>query len=406
MSHRKPTKLVNIGGDKNDTHYRYKRETLHVRQESATVIVNAYAKTQITNLNVVADQIGRPLKYLIKYFQTALGTQTQYDSVNHLFKLNGLYTTEELEAIVESFIEKFVLCKACGNPETTIKVVGKGSKASVKLKCAACGKSTEVDPTEKITNFITKNPPKTNKMATAATKTEDEPEKTHFSMTDENWNPELDTSPEAVAKRREAERALGFGVQEADDSATAKKAKPSHPVDLLRFFVENHEDASTDVAYKAVAKVRKHFDLTRNETVCLIFEAVFRDESFFKELPKWADLFAKVIKSKKQQIVFLRNLRRLIRTHPKMANQLASIFEKLYDTELIEEDAFLEWNKNESAKEDDLSKQLVGSARPFIEWLERPDEEDEEQSSGAKKTAADSDDDSDSDDSDDSDESD
>lgn len=59
--------LVNIGGNKNDKFYRYRRELLQVRQENVSVIVNAYAKTQVTNLHTVADQIGRPLDCM--YFQ-------------------------------------------------------------------------------------------------------------------------------------------------------------------------------------------------------------------------------------------------------------------------------------------------------------------------------------------------
>ena len=101
------------------------------------------------------------------------------------------------------------------------------------------------------------------------------------------------------------------------------------------------------------------------------------------------------MKNRKQQIVFLRNVRKMIRTHPSLIPSISSIFDKLYDADLIEEETFLVWNKNESEKEDELSESLVEKAKPFIDWLQK--EED-----GSNKS--DDDEDSDEDDDDDSDE--
>lgn len=56
------------------------------------------------------------------------------------------------------FIAKYILCQQCNLPEATIFTEGK--PVLLKQKCRACGKSSKLDQTHKVANYIVKNPPK------------------------------------------------------------------------------------------------------------------------------------------------------------------------------------------------------------------------------------------------------
>ena len=55
-----------------------------------------------------------------KYFGCELGAQTQIDLKNERYIVNGSHDAEKLQDILDGFIEKFVLCPDCDNPETDL----------------------------------------------------------------------------------------------------------------------------------------------------------------------------------------------------------------------------------------------------------------------------------------------
>ena len=69
-------------------------------------------------------------------FQICLGTRIAC-SVDR-FTINGIHKVETLQEILYDFINNYVLCRQCFNPETTIA----NSKSIAKvyeMKCKACG---------------------------------------------------------------------------------------------------------------------------------------------------------------------------------------------------------------------------------------------------------------------------
>lgn len=55
-----------------------------------------------------------------KFFGCELGAQTQIDLKNERYIVNGAHDGEKLQDILDDFIQKFVLCPACENPETNL----------------------------------------------------------------------------------------------------------------------------------------------------------------------------------------------------------------------------------------------------------------------------------------------
>ena len=117
-------------------------------------------KTVLPNMSDVARALSRPPTYPTKFFGCELGAQTSFDEKNDRYIVNGAHDATKLRELLDVFIDKFVLCKSCKNPETDLIIT---KTEEIIRDCKACGERTGVDMRHKLTTFILKNPPKTNK---------------------------------------------------------------------------------------------------------------------------------------------------------------------------------------------------------------------------------------------------
>jgi translation initiation factor 5 len=79
---------------------------------------------------------------------------------NDRYIVNGAHQSDRLRELLDAFIEKFVLCPSCKNPETEIIISGKSGHETMTRDCKACGAQTNLDMRHKLIAFILKNPPK------------------------------------------------------------------------------------------------------------------------------------------------------------------------------------------------------------------------------------------------------
>lgn len=147
--------LVNIRRDVSDSFYRYKMERLQTKIEGKGNGI----KTVVVNLPSVAASLARPGSYVIKYFGFELGAQTTMDPKDDRWIINGAHDAAKLQDHLDGFINKFVLCKKCKNPETDVVI----KDERILLDCKACGQRTDVDIRHKLSGFILKNQPKKGK---------------------------------------------------------------------------------------------------------------------------------------------------------------------------------------------------------------------------------------------------
>jgi translation initiation factor 5 len=77
--------------------------------------------------------------------------------------VNGEHQVDRLRDLLDVFIDKFVLCASCKNPETELVITGKGRNEDIHRDCKACGAHTGIDMRHRLTTFILKNPPKKDK---------------------------------------------------------------------------------------------------------------------------------------------------------------------------------------------------------------------------------------------------
>lgn len=144
--------LVNVRRDVTDSFYRYKMERLQTKIEGKGNGI----KTVVVNLSSVAQSLARPGSYLIKYFGFELGAQTNIDPPDDRWIINGAHDSAKLQDYLDGFINKFVLCKKCKNPETDVQI----KDERITLDCKACGQRTDVDLRLKLSGFILKTAPK------------------------------------------------------------------------------------------------------------------------------------------------------------------------------------------------------------------------------------------------------
>jgi translation initiation factor 5 len=146
---------INIRSDVKDPFYRYKMEKLQSKIEGKGNGI----KTVIVNLSSVAQSLARPGDYVIKYFGFELGAQTNTNPADDRWIINGAHEATKLQDYLDGFINKFVLCKKCKNPETEVVI----KDGHILLDCKACGQRSEVDLRLKLSSFILKKQDKKGK---------------------------------------------------------------------------------------------------------------------------------------------------------------------------------------------------------------------------------------------------
>jgi translation initiation factor 5 len=92
-----------------------------------------------------------------KYFGCVLGAQVNCDLKNERYIVNGAHDATKLQDLLDGFIQKYVLCLSCENPETVLGVSQK--KGVISTSCKACGYSGILSGNEKLATYILKYPP-------------------------------------------------------------------------------------------------------------------------------------------------------------------------------------------------------------------------------------------------------
>ena len=130
--------FVNVRRDVDDKFYRYRMPLLQTKIEGRGNGI----KTVVANMSDVARALSRPPTYPTKFFGCELGAQTTFDEKGDRYIVNGAHQPDQLRKLLDDFIDKFVLCGNCKNPETDLKIT---KEAMILRDCKACGARSDVD---------------------------------------------------------------------------------------------------------------------------------------------------------------------------------------------------------------------------------------------------------------------
>jgi translation initiation factor 5 len=285
-------------------------------------------KTVIPNMSDVARALSRPPTYTTKFFGCELGAQTSFDEKNDRYIVNGAHQADRLRELLDVFIDKFVLCKSCKNPETELVILKVGRAEDIIRDCKACGERTGVDMRHKLTTFILKNPPVKSKKSkkkpgeetaspanngggeegdgdegennaesddelTRRIKAEAAELNQDTTLAKEDWS--ADTSPEAVKARvkalesKLASTALGGGDDESsDDDVNSPYAQ------LGRWIEENRKTDDAKAFAIQIYKKAEDFGIEKkHRTVLVLVQALFT-ANVVMEIPQYSALLVKV----------------------------------------------------------------------------------------------------------------
>ncbi|KAJ3417582.1 hypothetical protein HDV05_000039 [Chytridiales sp. JEL 0842] len=392
--------VINIRSDIKDKFYRYKMPKLLSKIEGKGNGI----KTVIPNMTDIAKSLSRPPMYPTKFFGCELGAQVQCDAVNDRYIVNGAHDAEKLQNLLDGFINKFVLCPSCKNPETDLIIT---KDENITRDCKACGANMPVDLRHKLCTFIIKNPPVTKKSKSSkksskkdkaagnlptpeTASNESDPEDEGIigahgidvnsfpdahDTADDDWAE--DTSAEAVAARM-ADLATGAvkKLTEGDDEENGVEDS----LEAFADFVTTHSGDDKDIIEKAESLS------LRDDKVCVVLAQIIFSVDILKEnqVKKRAPLLRKFLKNEKCQKGLLGGLERFLGLEPNKSTMLAKtplVLKAFYDEDLLDEEVVLAWGDKVSKKFVDkkTAAEIREKAGPFLNWLKEADEESEEE---------------------------
>lgn len=424
---------LNIRRDVADPFYRYKMERLQAKVEGKGNGI----KTVVVNLSNVAHQLARPPNYVIKYFGFELGAQTNVDPKDDRWIINGAHEAGKLQDYLDGFINKFVLCKDCKNPETVVNI----KDGDILLDCKACGKITKADMRHKLASFIMKDAPKKGKKDKSTKKADrkarKEAERNGTAGDDANGNghpspgdsgsdqggddengdaadggsdDELTRKINAEAKELNepdlAEKEVQWSVDMSEEAIKARaKALPD---DLKGALVLENGDDEDDgpnvydelgkwIEQKAadegsVTKV-KDVDIylkakelgieSKHKTPAVLAQTLF-DDNVLKQIAPRASMLKKMITSDRHEKAFLGGIERFVGVDkPNLIPIVSGILVQVYQNDIINEETLKAWGAKASKKYVDLptSRKVRKSAEQFLEWLENAEEDESDDDS-------------------------
>ncbi|AHG00061.1 translation initiation factor IF-2 [Halostagnicola larsenii XH-48] len=91
------------------------------------------AFTRFTNLGDIADVLSRETEHLHRFVQRELGTSGKL--AEGRARYNGTFSQQDFDAVVDAYVEEYVLCSECGLPDTRLV----REDRTPMLRCDACG---------------------------------------------------------------------------------------------------------------------------------------------------------------------------------------------------------------------------------------------------------------------------
>merc|ERR1719336_3234006 len=155
------------------------------------------------------------------FFGYELGAQTSYTNKKgegERAVINGHHDTPIFQRLVDDFIEKYVLCMACRLPEIDMMVNKKGL---VVATCRACGWHGKLDNCHKLANYISKNPPSSDKTS----KKDKKDKKDKKEQNDKKLKKDKGDHQEVKDDTKETETDSGSDEKESDKKGFDNKSR-------------------------------------------------------------------------------------------------------------------------------------------------------------------------------------
>ncbi|ODM99486.1 Eukaryotic translation initiation factor 5 [Orchesella cincta] len=390
---------LNVNRSVSDMFYRYKMPKLLAKVEGKGNGI----KTVIVNMVDVAKALGRPPTYPTKYFGCELGAQTQFDFKDERFIVNGSHEASKLQDLLDGFIQKFVLCPECSNPETVLSVQAK--KGILSQKCKACGYSGVIKGGHRLIQYIIKNPPEINPAAQGSSLTERKERKRNKKQNGENGSPRPeddddfnDTFNGINGKKMDDEDDDDdWAVDVSAAAVEARQKELSEGVAALAINEDSEkpEKERMDIFYKSLeAKLKNGGKYDDKELVTeaerldirakatLVLAELFFNQNIAKQVIQHRVVLLRFChQNTKAQKYLIGGIEQVIDIHRELLPKVALILKAFYEVDILDEEVLIEWHSKVSKKyvSKELSQDIHSKAEPFIKWLKEAEEESSEE---------------------------
>ncbi len=90
--------------------------------------------TVYENFQATLDRLDRDESHVLKFLQNELGTAAQIDERGRA-RLTGSFRHDRVAAVIDEYVEEYVLCPECGLPDTHLE----REQGALLIQCDACG---------------------------------------------------------------------------------------------------------------------------------------------------------------------------------------------------------------------------------------------------------------------------
>lgn len=329
--------LVNIPRSNTDQYYRYKMPVIQVKIEGKGNGI----RTVVTNMEKVMKALDRPMEYGVKFISFELGTKSKSDPAQHQCMFAGNHSAEALSLCLDKFIDLYVLCVKCKNPETVHKI----KNNEILSNCKACGKCHKLDSKHKMFNYILKN-----EIKPVVTQKEKVIKKTVTNDID-CWS--LDTSDKAVQSRKQQL----INIEEKSNV---------FPPEKFSLYIAK-EPSEDDFVYE-MNKLKMNQSWSETRLIKYLFAALF-DKDYKVNFYKKMNYVSHFIHSDKDMMLVLQCIEQIMVENESYLSDVINIINGLYEEEIVNEDVMMKWYNTLT------ESTLKNNVTPFITWLNTAEEE-------------------------------
>ena len=343
---------INISGLKpvDDPSYRYKMPKLIPKLEGR----GNGSKTCLVNCKEIAQALHRSPDELCKFFGVELGTQSTYGQDERAI-LNGHHTYDILYTALTKYIEVFVICPHCRQPEVP-KYKIKGD--DIHLKCVGCGNNSIIPPMHKLCTFILR------KHRNIKKQTKKEKKKRKHSKTSQKKK-----SSKIKEKKKERKEVVSTSVEFKLDTAPEKE---------LTLDCKDIEDSTRIDCSKVMEYIKEFVEsflnplpITDAHTMLDIIDTQIISNIFDDNI----DLQLEVIGLCEMHCIV---------HFPDSKCKFPILLNKLYEKDILEEDVIIRWFEEpeiqkyldlDISEDDRLDLRQIAS--PMYRWLKEAESESE-----------------------------
>ena len=361
-----PKQLLPIKKD-GGSNYRYKMPEPLLRK-----IQSKGGKTVILNAGDLSKSLNRSIESLFQWFQFQ-GGKCALNKDSGQLTMNGTHEKDEVLDSLYEYINHFILCPVCSNPETTIEKNNQNVPCYV---CRACGETT---PCPNFTDNINSRMlewfishahiEKGNTKEITPSARKDQPADTH------KIQPNADSSTGEYLNVDEL-NAILRSLEPSQSSEPTQQFNEEFNQFFQTYITKIHSDESDDAVYQYYTKTADEFSWNQKKRIAMLFAALFQPDDKDPSKDHVNDLLDCLIKrrglifrftpNETAQKAFLTSIINFIDSlHPELRTSAPIIFYTLYENEIIEEEVFEAYAKGKGKG----IQRILQITADFFDWM-------------------------------------